>query len=725
VTAAGNTSSSLVGARLTGFLCLIAAAVWYVGGASPLRLSLMPEWLIVGAAAPLYILGTGLFGRWARRYPAARRFTSTLDMLLVGLLCAVSIALIVRGHRWYLGTIIFAQTLLVCDLLARRHAERSRAFAWAVAGVLSVSWIFAAGFTFTQLDSLLFSFSPVSPFFVVTFCLTLALITYDALPSNAETARKTHPLRIVGLAATVLAFLELALRTDGAALDWLPFHQSFFVDPVGFLRQGHWLLWDVPTQYGFLQIVAIAMVPLRSAWESFYVVTALWTTVAATLLFVLLRERRNGWIGYASSFLICVAIYFGGLAQRWPFGYRFYPQVGLRFFPLLAVLFIIYLELRKRDDPVARARIRMLGHLAWLVAALWAFESAVWTTLAWATYIYLDAVAHEVQKKVPVWSAMLFATRALIPVAVFGVVGIGLVDGYYLANLHHLPDWVAFIEFSGIYSSNPAQIEVLPLRSAWEILLSLSVLGWAAIVLLQRRRFESFAVIGAAWIAVWSTSVYFAGEPFENHVAATLQVQAFAWGLLLAVQAREGLVRGSGTLARLAMLPLWIIVVASFVGQPDEWIHARMPFFNGYHLDIAQDYPPISGELLELLARAGIGPDDRVVLPASAGWNKLDNGILMPFMRGADGRNRELPSWFLTSPIGEHNTLFSLSAQRRTVFTSRFVDILKEGGWYVTYHRHAVCESLWPAFRTARTIASGNYEAAYCSLGSRAVPASP
>jgi len=675
----------------------------------------MPEWLLVGATAPLYILVAGLLDQQAQRFPAARRFLAVADMLLVGILSATVVALILRGHRWYLGTIVFAQSLLVCELLLKRPPQRAHLHVAAVALVLSVSWVFTAGFTFTQLDSLLFNFAPVAPLFVVTFCLVLALVTYDAFSPRAEGGLQKRWLRIAGFAAAVCVFLELSLRTDAASLDWLPFHQSYFVDPVGFLRQGHWLLWDVPTQYGFLQIVAISIVPLRSAWESFYAITALWTTVAAALLFVLLRAGRRGWVNYLSSLLVTVAIYFGGLAQRWPFGYRFYPQVGLRFFPLLVVLFIIYLAYRKGDDVAGRARIRMLGHLAWIIAALWAFESAVWTTLAWATYVYLSAVADNLRKGIPCWTALLGATRAWLPMALFGIAGVVLVDIYYAAFLHHLPDWLAYIEFSGIYSRNPAQVEVIPIRSGWEVLLSLAVLGSAGILLLRLRRFESFAVIGAAWMAVWCASVYYAGEPFENHVAGTLQVQAFAWGLLLAVQAREALIQGAGAYLRLAMLPLWIILVASFIGQPGQYVHARMPFLNGYHIDVAQDYAPISGELLDILKLAGIGPNDQVVLPASGAWNKLSNGIIMPFLRGPDGRNRELQSWFITSPIGEHNTLYSLSTPRREVFTSRFVALLKGGGWYVTYHQPAVCESLWPTFHTVRTIATENFGAAYCS----------
>jgi hypothetical protein len=62
-----------------------------------------------------------------------------------------------------------------------------------------------------------------------------------------------------------------------------------FVGPAELVRQGGWLLWDVPSHYGFLNTLVVAAVPVQSAWQAMHLVNGFLLACSAALVFFLLR----------------------------------------------------------------------------------------------------------------------------------------------------------------------------------------------------------------------------------------------------------------------------------------------------------------------------------------------------------------------------------------------------------------------------------------------------
>ncbi|MGI9043930.1 MAG: hypothetical protein ACR2GK_07360, partial [Gemmatimonadaceae bacterium] len=128
-------------------------------------------------------------------------------------------------------------------------------------------------------------------------CATAAWMAGGALVywQNALTWLTASPLTAVVLAASVLiigftlrSWVRDESKVGGAirALDLIPvaflavfsfrtfpvveyYHWGFFIGPIEQLRQGGTLLWDTPSQYGFLSILIPALLP-GSAWQSFW-----------------------------------------------------------------------------------------------------------------------------------------------------------------------------------------------------------------------------------------------------------------------------------------------------------------------------------------------------------------------------------------------------------------------------------------------------------------------
>ena len=55
-------------------------------------------------------------------------------------------------------------------------------------------------------------------------------------------------------------------------------HWQLYVGPVEMLGQGGYLLWDIPSQYGFLSILSSYLIPLTSAWHKVYILNIIFTT---------------------------------------------------------------------------------------------------------------------------------------------------------------------------------------------------------------------------------------------------------------------------------------------------------------------------------------------------------------------------------------------------------------------------------------------------------------
>src|SRR5262249_5630817 len=142
------------------------------------------------------------------------------------------------------------------------------------------------------------------------------------------------------LAVGLLAMASLRLDGLGSAGPAHPFclrgctalfHWSPIVAPAEMVRRGGWLLWGVPSQYGFLNTVAVAWMPFRSVWQAFYVVHAALTFASGCAVFALFRLLRKSPANLALSLAMALASVFmvpGWAIPGEPLGPWVTPAVG-------------------------------------------------------------------------------------------------------------------------------------------------------------------------------------------------------------------------------------------------------------------------------------------------------------------------------------------------------------------------------------------------------------
>ena len=707
-------------------LAAIRSAAPRVPGTNPLHTL---EWLSLAIFVPVFailewastnpprvlssfIANNASVRRLLRVWNASRPFCA-------GSLFVIAFAFMFLDAGAMLLFIALAQALMVY-LLAQRF-ERSASWGLAVFGASFGAWVLSAHLSFTPMEKLLLDASPATGLVLPVLAAALCLLVVDVCGHSAPGGNRSALMTAVRYIVAGLVFLELGLRTDASLMDWVPYHQTYWTAPATFVRAGHYLLWDVPSQYGFLSELALAYFPAPNTWQALYELTALVLSAQALLLFGLLTTGRRGILNSLVSFLIASSIFFSSQATRYPFGPRLYPQGGLRFVWVLALLFVVYKIYASRD----RNRVllwRIAAWACWLVGSLWAFESLVWCTLIWGGFCGTEFLVWVCEQRQPLRAILWRLLSRFGPFIALGGLALGAIDLFYRARLGHGPDWTGYVEFSGLYAADARyHVPTETFGPGWIVVLLLGALSVPAILALRKRRYGVLALVVATWLATWGCAIYYFGEPYDNHINAITVVFGFAFAITSLVL--SDLEVSGISLTRLAFVPIFAMLIATAYGEPARIADIRAPLLPGFQFNVLQRLPVISGELVTLFRIAGIQPDDRVILPNSPAWVKIDNGMIMPFVKSKDGAVHHVVGWLPEGPAGATNALYSLPLERRLMYIHRFLEISPNGGWYVTFRSKATCDQAAPSAVDASPVFhTANYSAVLCKINPSRLP---
>jgi hypothetical protein len=675
--------------------------------------SLNHLWLLSALVTCCAVMYFVLMGIMPQRYTAKwpRAIHPRLFQIIIAMFLIANILVLAFGHRKYVLIIAVAQALLVCVWSHKRGGTFTTSLLGAV-----YSWTFTVGIMFTPLQNWLLSALPSTGIAAIVFAFALGLVLIDRLyeeTSIADSKRQGFALQLLAGLSAAAFFAELSMRTDHILNDWIPYHRSYYVDPATLVRAGHWLLWDIPSQYGFLSELAIALMPAQNTWQALYWLMAIILTIEALMLFVIFRWERRGWINYVVALAVSAACLFSSEATRYPFGARLYPQQGMRFLWTMGVLFAAFGQYISRESVTAQ-------RAWWCASVLWSFETFAWTSLVWFAFLVFHGCATMIEKSNKVKTLMMLLVKHLLPIGIIPAVLVLCVNAYYMAHLGHAPDWHSYVEFSSAYTGE----DVAPaISNVWggglALLVLLSGSAVYAIAAARAHKWGALSIILTCFVTVWTAASYYVIEPFDQHVNMLFELIVLAFGILAVIEQKERLVNVSTLLARLSIVPVMVLVISTAFGEPARIAAIRAPFMPGYQIDPTQSFPELPAELLALMKQAGITYRDRVNLPNSAGWSKVSTGLILPFERDSAGVMQQIVSWLPMNPTGEANTFYTLPLDRRQVYTERFLALEPRAGWWIVHHEVADCGQISPRLHNKKVINSANYSAALCSLQSR------
>lgn len=437
----------------------------------------------------------------------------------------------------------------------------------------------------------------------ITLALSIATIVCCNLADNMRSNQRSAKLPVLAWVPYAI-FAIFAFRIDTLFVGTGESHWEYFVGPIRTVRAGGWLLWDVPSQYGFLNILVAALMPFRSSWNAFYVFQALILFTSASLFYRAFQSLLRG--GRIISCAIVIASFF--LADPDLIGPSPYPSSSAVRFVWCYVL--LYMAIRNfMGDQPSISRFAAYASPAWVAGVLWSAESAVYaTTIFWAPIIlsgFLNWLSNGGGR-----IARGHLLRLLgIPLSLltFTLLGIAVV---HLLSIGHMPDVRMHFQYATAYGAGFGSYPISLNGPIWVFALILFIGGSAMRAALQRDitlENPTGAVI-AAVACVWVIATYYAGRAFSSNVTAVLPLLCLASATMIRATASVNQAQ-LGQIS--AAIPLFALVLLSAFSNPLLSIVVRNlpPFVN----DVQHKVRPPDQELASILLRNKIDTTTPVV----------------------------------------------------------------------------------------------------------------
>ncbi|HVF39112.1 MAG TPA: hypothetical protein VM939_04365 [Gemmatimonadaceae bacterium] len=627
------------------------------------------EWLVyllLGFAFPILVLLIGWIGprrvsdRWFHLlFTGMGAFvlaTGALFLMRSGLTAAlislfiasaVTFGWIVRqrgdgGYGRGLSRTHMATTAIVC------------AIAWSAAFRLA-SWESGAGWI-TQ--------SPLTP--VILILVTIAAILVFTR-GDVDSPRRWR-ISIADIPA-LLVFLFLSFRTFPIAEFY---HWSFWVGPIEAVRQGGWLLWDVPSQYGFLSILVPSAVPAPNGWAALYVVQGFLYMLVAVGLYVLLRSFRRNYIGYLLALAVTVTtLFFRPRTETLLLAAQMTPAGGpMRFFWPFAILAVVLWKY-ERGNAVSFRRFALTGTVVWVAGVGWSAESAIYCTGAWiAAYGVATVQRYSATRMTETRALRKLLTAIALPFVATGV-WVGATTIVYRVVEGHGPDWTAYYEYALLFSGGYSALPIDHSGPVWYLAAMFGLVSTAGIYFIRSSPLhDRVMVIAASWGTVWSISSYFVSRSHPVNLLSLVPLLLVA--CLLAFHVARPLDQRWLQIARLVFIPLIAVPPALTLAHSDFVQELGRPQMSP--AEIASQMPSMEKSLVSLAVQAGMTDSDPVFYVSEGKF------IMPPWPIGPDKVVRTNETSWMPKP---YEMIGTLPASRRDTYMNRFRERMGIGGWLI------------------------------------------
>ncbi|MDQ3081356.1 MAG: hypothetical protein M3R07_03985 [Gemmatimonadota bacterium] len=651
------------------------------------------EWLVyvfLGTAFP--VIAAVLAWHGPRIFPA--RVSRIAHGMLAGFLAVACIVFLTAlGPAAFLLSVALAVLTLTCAGLLRQRRETD--IATLAVSAVALTGVWASALTLASwTDHWAWATHSIRPMVVLAGLAAAAVATLPAREDGQEKTRQLSFSLSPRDTLPLLAFVVLSFRTTPIVEFY---HWSFWTGPIESIRQGGWLLWDVPSQYGFLSLVTPALVPVADAWQALYLLQAMLYVAVAIAIYVVLKGLRPGVTASALAFAFtAAALFFRPRTSALILPAQMTPAGGpMRFVWCYAILAVLLWKYR-RGDSVSPRRFAITGTLVWIASVAWSAESAIYCTSAWVGALgvfvlqrafagpvrtggkvagpsastrdgdgvdHRGAVARQVVKHVA-------GALALLVGAV--VAAVAVITAVYRAANGHGPDWASYYEYALLFSGGYSALPIDGNGAVWYLIVLFAAVSTAVVqfLSLDPRHPRLFVAVGA-WGTIWAVSSYFVSRSHPVNLLSLVPLLVFALAIVL------HLTRSLSSaywvqLVRFAAVPLICVPPAltlSHAGFVPLLTERQTPMS-----ELTAQVPAMDSSLAALAVRAGMKPSDpvfftsdgRYLLPR---WPELKDGIAETNKLAWMPKNYEMIS--------------TLPPERRDAYITRFSNRIGRGGWLV------------------------------------------
>ena len=504
--------------------------------------------------------------------------------------------------------------------------------------------------------------SPVPVVVLVAMCVVAAAVLRRWIGSGAHDVR---PVRVLDF-IPIVALVAFSFRTFPVVEHY---HWGFFIGPIEQLRQGGTLLWDTPSQYGFLSILLPTLLP-GNAWQSFWFFQAIAYAIVACLMYLAIRRLSSGWPGAVAGFAITfTTLFFRPRTDELILPAQMTPAAGpFRFiWCFVMIAFLVRWHTTSRGGNARRFAIT--GTVIWIAAVLWSAETAIYVTAMWFPALLVSSIQSAPTIRASAAAALKSAAYPLFALILAGV----LVIGAYRIAGRPGPDITGHFEYVLLYSRGG--FGALPIDwtgTIWYLILVFLMVSTVLVIHAVRNARDSrLAVWAAAWGGVWAVSSYFTGRSHPVNLVALIPVLIFILAACLRMAPFTPGSRGRYAMAG-ALLPLLVMPVVITAGH-GEFAAAvsEKQLAPSRFTDQVQRMDP---ELETLLLAAGARPDRDAFVLAS------DGRLMLGAWHGSGATPvMSSRSWLPKA----FEIIGSLPEQRRQVYFERNARSFPGAGWLI------------------------------------------
>ena len=500
----------------------------------------------------------------------------------------------------------------------------------------------------------------------IVFFLILALSVFCILRADFENiSQEKYFTGILKTTISLCVFFVAAIACRKMNLMQIH-HWGCYTGTAELIRQGGYLLWSVPSQYGFLSILSIAFFPLESCWEAFWTIQLIFLVSSSMMVFYVLYSFSKTKLNYILSLIttLCAVFLFPGWVPDL-LGVNYFPSVGpFRFFWLYSIIFFIVIQWQRKFIKNQKYE-NYFGSFIWIIGCLWSFESAYYVSFVWFFYLFFNSLVYA-EGKGQKGIIKTLCQNFIIP-ALFFLTSASMICCFYWIIMSELPDIYSYVEHALSFKSGFGGLS-MSLRGGFGLLLLILVFIIADIVYIYRTPGCNKKVIpflAALYAGLWAFISYFVGRSHENNISNLIPLIVFITGSLLLIRKKDGM--ESATLFKLAAIQLYTIIVTLTIGN-FTGLRNFLPIIKTENINIESTLPDPDPEISAAMVSAGITLKDSIIY--------IDKIILL-----GNNKNERYHYWLPVNPATIYDPL---NKERTKIYIQRFSRQFRSGGYLIT-----------------------------------------
>jgi hypothetical protein len=596
--------------------------------------------------------------KWVAAGKASKKCTTLITASLIiytGFIFFVSFRS--NGLNIYL---LFFSMLSICSLPLLHVKNKAFICIICMASWVSIlnleNWIFLSDLLRNQ---------PFPYLLISSFTLIFIFSNLLIVSRGPNSKAVTNLLMVLGLCL----FLFLSFRSDTLFIPGSEYHWEYFTGPIRTIRNGGLLLFDAPSQYGFMNILLASTISNNSTWHSFYIFQGLILfAISTTTLLTILSFHQDSSSKMVIVFLLILGSFFFA-DPHWIGPLPFPSSSVTRFFCCYLLIFSTLIQFTS-------IKKKIIISIAWCIGVLWSAESAFYCTSIYFFVIVADTLSssQKEEKKCVIKDYLIISLSILLATIIF-------ISVFYFIKIGRFPNFISYFDYAIGYASGYGYVP-FPINGPGNLLLliflGVGVMLFDAIKQMKKNVAITFAAVAGC---IWSVASYYLGRPVPQNITALFPLLTCCTLLSLSLASRYGL-RNTINPLFVASTPLYFLILATYY-SPSWW--QQLENIKSLSTNISLRLPKSSTRLESELIR--INPNGNIPIV------NFSDSAAIPYFPTISSFNSE-ESW-LPTPL--QLLMPPISEDKQALIIKRFVCLnFKQKG--ILIYQPGSISYAWPSF---------------------------